>query len=448
MPEPSLTQTLGRLVAETVDIPDAVVQRAKVSLVHNLAVALAGRERERVAHAMARRFWALPAEATMLFDGRKVNLDAAAFANGALMHARSQDDTHAGSTSHPGAPTMAAALAMGEAVGCSGAAFLGAVVLGYEVLCRVGRDFDHLMTANGFRAASVIGAFGAAAAAARLQKFSAQQTADALGLAANMGGGLAQVWREGSAESPLQLGFAARNGVIAVRAVMEGAGSARLALEGEAGFFRAYAGATAAAVEAIEGLGHDWQMLEVTVKQYPVCAILQGPVGRFLALFAAEKLRAEQVAEIRLGLSPYEADYPGIDNAGPFASAIATKMSAQFSLGLAATDGRVTPVGLGRVTDGRVLGVADRVRVERDGRIPVRHSRLEVRLMDGRTLTGVVDAPAGRPSFDEAARFARSLAPEMGARESAVDRLVDVVAGLERAASVEGLIAAALGCGG
>jgi 2-methylcitrate dehydratase PrpD len=448
MPEPSLTQTLGRLVADTIDIPEAVLLRAKVSLVHNLAVALAGRERERVAHTMARHFWAQPAEATMLFDGSRVNLDAAAFANGALMHARSQDDTHAGSTSHPGAPTMAAALAMAEAGGCSGGEFLTAIVLGYEALCRIGRDFDHLMTANGFRAASVIGAFGATAAAARLQKFSARQTADALGLAANMGGGLAQVWREGSAESPLQLGFAARNGVIAVRAVMMGARSATFALDGEAGFFRAYAGATTAPVEALEGLGRDWQMLEVTVKQYPVCAILQGPVGRFLELFGSEKLRPEQVAEIRLALSPYEADYPGIDNAGPFASAIATKMSAQFSLGLAANDGRLTPEGLGRVSDTRVLAVADRVWVARDPAIPVRHSRLDVRLMDGRTLTGIVDSPAGRPSFEEAARFARSLAPEMGAHESAVDRLVEAVASLERTASVEGLIRAAVGCGG
>jgi 2-methylcitrate dehydratase PrpD len=437
------------MVAETAGeaIPAEVVLRAKVSLLHNLAVALAGRSRETVAHAMATRFWGAPAEASLLFDASKVSQEGAAFANAALMHARSQDDTHAGSTSHPGSPTMAAALAVAEASGASGAEFLTAIVLGYEALCRIGRDFDHLITERGFRAAAVLGAFGAAAAAARLLHLSAQQTADSLGLAANMGGGLAQVWREGSAESPLQLGFAARNGLTAARAAMAGAGAATYALEGPAGFYRAYAGAAAPATEAVAGLGQDWQVLEATVKPYPVCAILQGPVGRFLDLTAAHGVAADAVKDISLALSPYEAAYPGIDNGGPFSSAIATKMSAQFSLALAACDGRVTPEGLGRVTDAQVLEVAAHVQVQPDAAIAPRHSRLVVRLKDGRVVQGAVDSPVGRPSFEEAGRFARSLAPEMGATEAAIDRLVEAIAVLERALNVDHLVAAVVACG-
>ncbi len=153
----SLTQTLGRLVADTPAdaIPAAIVERAKISLVHNLVVGLAGRSRVGAAHITAQRLWGVPAEATLLYDGARVSVEGAAFANAALLNARSQDDTHPASTSHPGSPTMAAALACAEVQGATGGAFLTAVVLGYEVLCRVGRDFDEQITGPGFHAAAV-----------------------------------------------------------------------------------------------------------------------------------------------------------------------------------------------------------------------------------------------------------------------------------------------------
>jgi 2-methylcitrate dehydratase PrpD len=264
------------MVAETsfAAVPAGVVARAKVSLLHNIAVGLAGRGRENFAAAAAQKFWAAPAEATLLHNGAAVSAEGAAFANAALMNLRSQDDTHAASTSHPGSPTMAAAMAFAETCSASGEDFLAAVMLGYETLCRIGRDFDDRFTARGFRAAALLGGFGAAAATARLLNLSGAKTAHALGLQANLSGGLAQVWREGSAEANLQLAFGARNGIAAARAAACGATAAIFALEGEAGFFSAFGGAAGPAVEAVS---EGWQLLEVTVKPLPVCAILQGP---------------------------------------------------------------------------------------------------------------------------------------------------------------------------
>jgi 2-methylcitrate dehydratase PrpD len=450
MTAPSLTQRMGRLVAETIadSLPTSILIRAKVSLLHNLAVALAGRSRETIAHVTAERFWGAPAESTLLFNGAGVSLEAAAFANAVLMNARSQDDTHAASTSHPGSPTIAAALAVAEAGNGSGVEFLTATVLGYEILCRIGRDFDHLFTERGFRAAAILGGFGAAAAAARLMRCSAQETTHALGLAANLSGGLAQVWREGSSEGPLQLGFAARNGIVAVRCAVAGATSAVHALEGESGFFRAYGGASRAPDEALDGIGVNWQLHEVTVKPLPVCAILQGPVGLFLDLVREHSITPQSLAEISVELSPYEAGYPGIDYGGPFSSSIATKMSAQFCLALAALHGRVTPDGLGRVTDDALLAMSRRVRVGAVPELQPRRSRITVRLVDGRRITGSVDTPVGQPSFEQAACFARSLAPEIGVDERLLGRLAEEVAGLEQASSVRGLVAVAVACGG
>jgi 2-methylcitrate dehydratase PrpD len=443
----ALSLVLGNLVANTPAsaIPDSIIDRARVSLLHNLSVGLVGRVRPSVAHVMAERFWALPAEATLLRNGARVSLEAAAFANAALMNARSQDDTHPASTSHPGSPSTAAALAVAEASGASGADFLAGMIMGYEVLCRLGRDFDERITARGFRAAAVLGGFGAVGAAARLMRLSAEQTAHALGLMANLAGGLAQVWREGSAEAPLQLGFAARNGIAAARAAACGAGAAEYAFEGPAGFFRAFADATAAPEEALLGLGERWQLDEVTVKPFPVCAILQGPVDKFLEL---REHHPGAIAEIELALSPYEAAYPGIDYTGPFTSSIATKMSAQFSLALAAVEGRVTLDGLDHVTNPHVLAMSERVRVSTDPAISPRQCRLSLRLQNGFVVHGAVQVPIGQPSFEQAARFARNLAPEMGAQAEAVESLIATVASIDRAPSVAAVIEAAVACGG
>jgi 2-methylcitrate dehydratase PrpD len=445
----SLTQTLGRMVAETgfVALPAAVVVRAKVSLLHNIAVGLAGRGRETIAAGAARKYWAAPAEATLLHNGAKVSAEGAAFANAALMNVRSQDDTHAASTSHPGSPTAAAAMAMAESCAASGEDFLSAVILGYETLCRIGRDFDDRFTARGFRAASLLGGFGAAAATARLMGLSAQQTAHALGLQANLSGGLAQVWREGSAEANMQLAFGARNGIAAARAAACGATAAIFALDGAAGFFSAFAGGPGPAVEAVEGIGTAWQLLEVTVKPLPVCAILQGPIMLFLDLLRRHAIPADAIESITLTLNPYEADYPGVDNPGPFASATATKLSAQFCLGLAAIERRITPDGLEGLADETVLSVCRRVFLRRDAAISQRLCHLAIRLRNGDEIAGSVETPAGQPDFSECAEFARMLGPELGTTSFQIDRLIHEVAELEKAPDIRGLMEAAVGAG-
>jgi 2-methylcitrate dehydratase PrpD len=105
----SLTKTLGAFVAgnNIDDIPASVIERTTISLIHNFTIAMAGRTRETVCHSMAKHFWKIPSEATLLHDGTQVCLEAAAFANGALMYARSPGRyPRRLKTSHPGTPVI------------------------------------------------------------------------------------------------------------------------------------------------------------------------------------------------------------------------------------------------------------------------------------------------------------------------------------------------------
>lgn len=444
----SITEFLGALASSTnsSDISDIARQRARISLIHNLSVAMAGRRREQVAYLIAQSEQAGPARVTLLHNGARVGVDAAAFANGALFHARSQDDTHPDSTSHPGAPVMAAALAIAEERGASGREFLDAVILGYEVLCRAGRDFDQQVTQRGYRAAAVFGVFGAAAAAARLMKLDAGQSGHALGLASHLAGGLAQVWHEGSAEFPLQLGFAARNGVTAARAAAAGATAATFAFEGPRGFYNAYSGMTVPATEALADHGH-WQIEEVTVKPYPACAILQGPMQLLCRVLKEEGIAGSDVRSIELQLNPYEAGYTGIDNPGPFASATATKMSAQFCLGNALAFGRLALHDLEELHRPDVLAEAAKVRVVPTPHIAERFCRILLRTAGGVVIDRSLDMPVGRPNLDEIRAFAVGLSGEIGAVPQDMERLVAVIEALDDAPDVGGLITTVAGIG-
>lgn len=76
----------------------------------------------------------------------------------------------------------------------------------------------------------------------------------------------------------------------------------RQILEGPMGFYHALTGSIDVARSVAHGLGDDWQIAEATVKPYPVCAILQGPVGTIIALSKEHRLTLDGVEEIRLEL--------------------------------------------------------------------------------------------------------------------------------------------------
>ena len=77
-------------------------------------------------------------QATAIGESRGYSWQIAALLNGAYAHKLDFDDTNQIQTGHPGAPVIAAALAEAERLDASGASFLEALAVGYEVCCRVG----------------------------------------------------------------------------------------------------------------------------------------------------------------------------------------------------------------------------------------------------------------------------------------------------------------------
>jgi 2-methylcitrate dehydratase PrpD len=304
----AITATLARFAAETPisSIPPAVPQRALAlasDLVGSIVRAAAESESTPAVLAMLRTL-GMDGEGpcTVFGMNRRYGAAAAALLNGTLGHSLDFDDTHADSSLHPSAPVVPAALAAAELADASGADLLAAIVIGFEVACRLGMALDPTAHyARGFHPTATAGNFGAAAAAGRLMKLDARQMASAFGIAASQASGSLQFLENGAWNKRYQVGEAAMKGLMAASLAAEGFHGAAQALEGRHGFLKGYSDG-ADPLRAVAGLGEVWETLRIGVKPYPACRYTHAAVDGLLALRQRHGLRPEEVTQIRVGL--------------------------------------------------------------------------------------------------------------------------------------------------
>lgn len=416
-------------------LPPKVREKCKVSLLHNLGMAVAGGPllSPVVAFAEALGERGPGASARLLLSGKAASPETAALVNGALMHSRAQDDVYFPGLTHVGATITPAVLAVGEQLGSSGKQMMTALVAGYEAAAAISQDFAKRTTARGFRASGIFGVFGSAAGVARLLELNAGATANALGIAASMAAGINQTWVAGTHEWQIQVGMAARNGIMAARLAAAGCTGAPDALEGKAGFYTAFMGDLEQVSEVGKDLGTVWRCLDVTYKPYPVCAILQGPVREAITLASQGNFRVDDVSSVRLTLPAAEAAYPGTDSRGPFADIGATLMSSQFCLAVALIQRRLVGSDLKRLNDPSLKDLIDKIEVHANPGLQPRSFVLELDLADGQTVTRSF-TPTGQPFNWERAEVTgqlQSMVDELPIGTEGLDHLCQVVLSAE-----------------
>ena len=158
----------------------------------------------------------------------------AALINGAASHALDFDDVNQKMTGHPTVTVAPAVLAVAEQRNLNGREVIEGFVIGYESACHVGEMMGGSHYEKGWHATATVGAFGAAAAGARLLGLDAGKTAMALGIAATQASGLKSMF--GTMCKPLHAGRAAMNGLLAARWAARGFTSNNQALECSQGF--------------------------------------------------------------------------------------------------------------------------------------------------------------------------------------------------------------------
>lgn len=324
-----------------------------------------------------------------IFGGGRVPARAAALVNGATSHALDYDDTHFLHIGHPSVVVASAALAVAEAEGASGGAFLDALLVGLEVACRVGDWLGRGHYEIGFHQTGTSGAFGACVAAGRLMELDAGEMRAALGLTATRAAGLKNQF--GTMGKPLNAGFAAEVGVVCAGLARRGATSAPAGIEGPQGFGPTHAGAARDA--ALAGLGDAWVFPGISWKFHACCH------GLHASLEALRELRdggldPAAVVAVRITTHPRWLD---VCNQPEPSTGLGAKFSyrltaAMMLLGvdtasLATYDDRLTQRA-------DLLALRDRVTVGTDPALPDTASRVEVRTREGNVFRAAHDLAA------------------------------------------------------
>jgi 2-methylcitrate dehydratase PrpD len=356
-----------------------------------------------------------------LADGRHSGVRAAALINAAAAHTAEVDDIYRDGIYHPGAPTIAAALAVAQSRGASGEAFLRAVIAGYEISTRIARAMGRAHYAY-WHNTGTIGCFGAASAAAEVLGLDRTRFAHALATVTTFAAGLQQAFRSDSMSKPMHAGRAADAGVIAALAAAEGVTGALDILEGEAGFGRAM-GDGPDWEAALAGLGEDFNICKMTFKNHACCGHAFAAIDGALALKAKMGVTAAEIARVRVGGYRATLEVAGI--AEP-ATAAEARFSTPYLVATALTHGSVRLAAFEppRLEDEGTRSLMKRVELELDAGIDAafpaqRAARVAIEARDGRrgehlqpTRKGDPDLPLSDAELE--AKYLELAAPVLG----------------------------------
>jgi hypothetical protein len=432
------------------DLPPDVVDRAKGVTLEALTSAL-------VAHEMpaSRQALALMQEeeaggagvATVLCSGEKLTRAGAAFVNTETIFAGGKWDTFRMLT-HPGTAILPAALVAAEMSGASGKEFLTAVAAGYEVMERMAAEFIPTVMSRGFHAGPVFGIFGAAIAAAKLGGLDENQIHGAVAQCVNLAAGNLEGARSGGRS--LREGGAVRNALLAVALAKHGTRGGETTLEGEAGFYHAYAGNNRGELrysftgdnrtdmaKITEGLGREWIFLETLYRIYSTAGYNIAHIDVTARLCEEHNLTYQDIDRIEAQVNWFETEYPspafpsrGIDSSPQVGS------TQYFTAWGAAERGypllRGAQPGPGESDPPEVLDLMHRVTLIPTVRRTLFGPRITVFTKDGRSFTKEGTGREFIWDFEEEARRIRSVTPGLAISEGQFAELIDTCRHLDR----------------
>ena len=236
-----------------------------------------------------------PADAGVLGAGFRTSIEHAALANGSLSHTTElEDDSFPEGLYSCGAwPTV---FALGEKLNLSGKEIIEAYVLGYEVGAKIGVVSEKAIGDGYLNAAGCL-TIGSAAMAAKLLKLDMEKTTHALSIAASQANGIAR--QTGAGAHLIEAGFAGRNGICAATLAKLGFTGNPTILEGRGGFMDLWTQRP----EFDLPLGEEYRVMEIGIKKYPCCYLMQRNIDGVLELIDAHHISWDDVESVTHGIN-------------------------------------------------------------------------------------------------------------------------------------------------
>ena len=435
-------------------LPKEVIQKAKLCILDYVANVYGSYELEATSRVVSYiRSLGGPAVATVLGGGFKTDLHHAAFLNGTTAEAIEGQDGLRFGGNHPGTAVIPAALAVAEESGLGGGAVIEAVVAGYEAANRPAAAMHPWHTLKGFLPTGTCGAFGAAAAAARLRGYDARQMLHALGCAGYLAPlSMAEQLMGGYTVKIVQGGQAALAGLMAAGLAGAGITGDRQVFEGSAlkgGFTQITTQKEPKFEKLTEDLGKRYTILDIYFKPYTACRHTHGAAQAALALLPKVPQKLQDIKAIDVftyGIA--------VIAVGKGAAAGDTFVNAQFSIpyvvAVCLLDGALGPKQLTekRLADPAILDLAKKVTVRMDEELnrlyPERtSSRVEILLQSGERLIRQVDIPRGDPrdplTAQDIAEKVRLFAGDRDKKKT--ERIIETILNLESLTDIRELVA-------
>jgi 2-methylcitrate dehydratase PrpD len=401
---PSVLQRLAARIEGTgfKDLPPDVVREVKRHLLDVLGVLLAG-HRTAVGERITAFVKGLKASvgATIVGDGEKVAPFYAVLANASAGFHLELDDVHRTSHTHPGITTIPAALAIAETTGATGMELISAINAGYETEIRIGQAVSpSVFLDRVVLPASLLGSFGASAAACRLLRLTTERTTDALANVATLTPlSIFETYKSGTAAKEFMMGWTASVGLLSALMAKGDIGGPATAMEGPLGFAKAAADRFDQA--KIDHSGPFYRgILETGMKPYACCRQHHSAVDAALELRREHNIRPEDVLAITD--STFSVASRGSETAP--ATVAAAKYSAPFVIAVALAEGKVWREQFTeeKIRDKGLLDLAGRVTVRLDQELDRLYdekwpSLVEIRTKDGRVYSARHDLPKGEP---------------------------------------------------
>jgi 2-methylcitrate dehydratase PrpD len=360
-------------------------------------------------------------DAAFLGRDARASLVGAVLANGFAANALDIDDGYRRIKGHPGACVLPVALAAAEAAGCAGSEFLTALVIGYEVGIRAG--LIRHATYETYHSSGSWGAIAGAAAAGRILGLDEEALWHALGTA-EYHAPIAPMMK-GIETTTMGKDSTGWGCMVAISSVL-------MSQQGFTGIHPLFDDTPNPAW--IEGLGREYEILNLYFKPYAACRWAQPAVDGALQICRQESLSLQQIETIRVATFAEAAaltrDYPRNTEDAQYNLA--------FPIAAALLDGEVGPrqVLPPRLFDADIRNVMDRVEVVVEERFQVEFpakalAEVIIETRDGRSFcSGVMSAtwdPASTlPTDDELREKFRWLAEPVlgGERTEAIEATI------------------------
>jgi 2-methylcitrate dehydratase PrpD len=432
-------------------LPTSVVNRIKLFVLDTLGVIAAAAEAPGIPEVNRLLLgWEGAGPSTMLIGKGRVAPPTAALANGAAAHALDFDDNHDPGRVHSFAVILPAALAAAEARGgVSGRDFIAALATGVELQARLGLAAPNSMS-RGWHPTTVMGALGAAAAAARVLDLRAGQFSDAVALAFHQASGTRQALNDGVLAKRLGAGFASRNGTTAAFLAAAGLTGPTRFLEGEAGLFQLYESGDVLPDTLLRDLGQTWEIMTHSMKPYPCCRCTHNVIAIGQALHR-EGLSPKEIESVAIGMSEVNNKIVGEPYDVGRDSTIHAQFNACYCFAAALIHGRVDVATFQRpqISDPAVSALAARTSVVVDDAIDagaMSPTRVTITCRDGRRIERFLEFMEGSPEQpmtdgEVMTKFSRCLQTGLGAAPEVIDTLADKVLDLENCADVADIVA-------